>query len=197
VFGTRLGDFADAGIAAGTLKPFIAIMPPAGQTAHYGGEWAGPWERELLDDVVPWTDSTFRTNASPRGRVIAGLSAGGYGAVDIALRNPGVFGTAESWSGYFTPLRDGPFRRATAATLAANDPVSLVRAEAAQLRARGARFFVSTGPFHSARILPGTTLAFAHELRLLGVTVAYRAFPDRQGEWRNQLDAGLGWALGV
>ena len=28
-----------------------------------------------------------------------------------ALRNPGVFGTAESWSGYFQPLHDGPFDR--------------------------------------------------------------------------------------
>jgi enterochelin esterase-like enzyme len=195
VFGTRLGEFADAGITSGKLRPFIAVMPPAGQTAHYGGEWAGPWERELLDEVVPWVDSTLPTIASARGRVIAGLSAGGYGAVDIALRNVGVFGTAESWSGYFTPLRDGPFRRATAAMLAANDPAALARTEAPALRAHGLRFFVSTGPFHSARILPSSSLAFARELRSLGLTAAYRAFPLKQGEWRNQLDAGLDWAL--
>jgi enterochelin esterase-like enzyme len=195
VFGTRLGDFADSGITAGTLRPFIAVMPAAGQTSHYDGEWAGPWERELLDVVVPWADSTFSTIRSPHGRIVAGLSAGGYGAVDIALRNPTVFGTAESWSGYFTPLRDGPFREATAATLAANDPVALARAEAPTLRAGGMRFFVSTGPYHSHWILPSSTQAFASELRRLGVDVAYRAFLDKQGEWRAQLDAGLGWAL--
>jgi enterochelin esterase-like enzyme len=195
VFGTRLGEFADRGIAAGTLRPFIAVMPPAGQTSHYGGEWAGPWERELLDTVVPWADSTFSTIRSPRGRILAGLSAGGYGAVDIALRNPSVFGTAESWSGYFTPLRDGPFREATSATLAANDPVSLARTEAPRLRAAGLRFFVSTGPLHSHRILPTSTRAFAKELRRLGLDVVYRSFPGKREEWRNQLDAGLGWAL--
>ena len=195
VFGTKLGLFADEGIAAGTLRPFIAVMPAAGPTSRYDGEWAGPWERELLDVVVPWTDSTFSTIHSPRGRIVAGLSAGGFGAVDIALRNPSVFGTAESWSGYFTPLRDGPFREAKAATLAANDPVALVRSEAPALRAGGIRFFVSTGPYHSHWILPSGTRAFASELRRLGVDVAYRAFSDSRGEWRAQLDAGLGWAL--
>lgn len=195
VFGTKLGEFADEGIVAGRLRPFIAVMPAAGQTPQYGGEWAGPWERELVDRVVPWVDSTLPTIASARGRVVAGISAGGYGAVDIALRHPGVFGTAESWSGYFTPLPDGPFRAATAATLAANDPVALVREEAAQLKAGGARFFVSTGPFHSLRILPSSTLAFANELRSLGLTVAYRSFPAKRDQWRDQLDAGLDWAL--
>jgi enterochelin esterase-like enzyme len=196
VFGTKLGEFADAGITAGTLRPFIAVIPPAGQTSHYGGEWAGPWERELLDTVVPWADSTFSTIRSPRGRILAGLSAGGFGAVDIALRNPTVFGTAESWSGYFKPLRDGPFRKATLATLGANDPVALVRSEAPELRSAGIRFFVSTGPYHSHQILPSTTRAFASELRRLGLDVAYRAFPEKKGEWRDQLDAGIGWALG-
>jgi enterochelin esterase-like enzyme len=195
VFGARLGEFADAGIASGRLRPFIAVMPPAGRTSSYGGEWAGRWARELVDDVVPWVDSTFPTIASARGRIVAGLSAGGYGAIDIALRHPRVFGTVESWSGYFSPFRDGPFRNATKTTLAANDPVALAPSEARVIRAERLRFFVSTGPFHSAGILPSSTRAFARELRALGVTVAYRAFPSKRGEWRDQLDAGLDWAL--
>ncbi len=195
VFGTRLGEFADSGIAAGAVKPFIAVMPPAGATPSYGGEWAGPWERELVSTVVPWVDANLPTIRSASGRVIAGLSAGGFGAVDIALRHPGLFGTAESWSGYFTPLHDGPFKSAGAATLAANDPELVVRAEAPELRAHHQRYFVSTGPRHSHRILPTATLSFARELRALGLPVAYRSFPDKAGEWRNQLDAGLDWAF--
>jgi enterochelin esterase-like enzyme len=195
VFGTRLGDFADEGIASGRLRPFIAVMPPAGRSYRYDGEWAGRWERELIDRVVPWVDSNLSTVDSPQGRVIAGLSAGGFGAIDIALRNPGTFGTAEAWSGYFQPLPDGPFKNAPRAVLAANDPVALVRARAAQLRADGVRFFLSTGPFHSARILPSSTIAFAREVRGLGLAAAYRSFPSKKGEWRDQLDAGLDWAM--
>ncbi len=35
-------------------------------------------------------------------RVIAGFSMGGYGAMNMAMQNPGLFGTVVSISGYFT-----------------------------------------------------------------------------------------------
>ena len=193
--GTELGRFADAAIAAGTLRPFIGVMPAAGTKPGYNGEWAGPWETALVDRVLPWVDASLPTIASPAGRVIAGLSAGGYGAVDIALRNPNVFGAVEAWSAYFKPLHDGPFKHATAHMLAANDPTLLAKREAARLRAAGMRFFVSTGPFHSHWIARGTSRHFADELERLGLPTTYRAFSDRRGEWRKQLDAGLDWAF--
>jgi enterochelin esterase-like enzyme len=33
--------------------------------------------------------------------MLAGFSAGGYGAMNVGLRNLGTFGAVESWSGYF------------------------------------------------------------------------------------------------
>jgi enterochelin esterase-like enzyme len=196
IHGTDFADFADSGISGGRLRAFIAVIPAAGTTPWYGGEWAGSWERMLIDSVVPWVDAHLPTIPSSAGRVIAGLSAGGYGAVDIALRHPGLFGTVESWSGYFSPLRDGPFAQADAATLAANDPVLLARAAAATLRQDRARFFLSTGPAHSHQIDPAETILFARELRQAGVEAELRSFPRLKGEWREQLDAGLLWALG-
>jgi len=197
VDGTQLGQFADAQISGGELRPFIAVVPAAGADAKYNGEWAGPWERSLVDDVVPWVDANLPTVAAPSGRILAGISAGGFGAVDIAVRHPGVFGAAESWSGYFTPLHDGPFAAATAATLAANDPTLLVRTEARLLRRDGLRFFVSTGPYHSHWFRPAATFAFANELRALDLPVQFDTYPTLKGEWRAQLDAGLTWALGA
>lgn len=195
--GANLVDWADAAISAGTVKPFVAVIPAAGPSPKYNGEWAGPWERALVDDVVPWADANLPTVANARGRVLAGLSAGGFGAADIALRHPGVFGTVESWSGYFTPLRDGPLKDAPGATLDANNPVLLARSEAARLRADGTRFFVSTGPYHSHWFKPQQTTDFAHELRGLRVTVRYIALAVAKGEYRIQLADGLGWALGA
>src|SRR5439155_23430 len=78
--------------------------------------------------------------AEQADRAIAGLSAGAFGAVDIALRHPGLFGVAESWSGYFRPFRDGSLARASAVELGAHDPTVLVRREAALLRRRHLRF---------------------------------------------------------
>jgi len=195
VYAIRLARFADAGIAAGTLRPFIAVIPAAGPRPQYDGEWAGPLETALVDRVVPWIDAHLPTIAAPSGRLLGGLSAGGFGAVDIALHHPDVFGTAESWSGYFRPLRDGPFRDATAATLAANDPTLLARGDAAVLRRDGLRFFLSTGPEHSHWFTPGETLAFARELRGLRLPVELRTYAVAKGDWRAQVDAGLAWAL--
>jgi enterochelin esterase-like enzyme len=193
--GTQLGKFADAAIAAGLVRPFIGVIPAAGTTPHYDGEWAGRWENALVDDVLPWVDSTLPTIPARAGRVIAGLSAGGYGAVDIGLRHPNLFGRIESWSGYFSPLRDGPFRHAGASLLAANDPTLLVQHEAPWLRAAGIRFFLSTGPAHSHWIAGDASLLFADELRGLGLPTTYRSYASSHGQWRAQLDAGLEWAF--
>jgi S-formylglutathione hydrolase FrmB len=194
--GTELVEFADEAIAGGTVRPFIAVMPAAGLRRQYNGEWAGPWERGLVDQTVPWVDAHLPTIATPRGRVIAGLSAGGFGAVDIAVRHPDLFGSAESWSGYFQPLHDGPFRDARPAMLASHDPTLLVEQERGLLRRDGLRFFVSSGPSHSHWFKESATVGFARELDVLGFPVKLQLFPTLRGEWREQLAAGLTWAFG-
>ena len=193
--GTNLAPFADAAISSGRLRPFIAVAPAAGFDRKYNGEWAGPWEREVVDGVIPFVDAHLATVATPKGRVLAGLSAGGFGAVYIALRHPGLFGAVESWSGYFHPLRDGPFKHDTSAQLHADDPSVLVQSEAPALRRDGTRFFLSSGPYHSHWFTPAETRAFAAMLRQLKVPVRTLFTSTSRGEWRTQLDAGLTWAL--
>ncbi|HEX4681025.1 MAG TPA: alpha/beta hydrolase-fold protein [Gaiellaceae bacterium] len=191
---TQLPTFADTEIATGRLRPFIAVMPAAGSTPDYNGEWAGPWERALVHRVLPWVDAHLPTQQTAAGRVIAGLSAGGFGAFDIGLRHPQLFGTVESWSGYFTPVHDGPFKNATRAVLAANDPTLLLVKQRAHLSKT--RFFVSTGPAHSRWAPPSQTIDYAARLRALGLRYTLRIYPSKDGEWRDQLDDGLRWALG-
>lgn len=191
VDGAGLLTWADDAIAGGTAKPFVAVMPAAGSRPQYNGEWAGPWERALVDDVVPWVDEQLPTFPDAAHRVLAGLSAGGFGAADIALRNPRVFGTVESWSGYFAPLRDGPFKYATKAQLAANDPRLLAHTAPVTRM----RFFLSTGPFHSHWFKPAQTVDFARELSRLGAPVQLLQLPVTKGEYTAQLSAGLAWAL--
>jgi enterochelin esterase-like enzyme len=196
IAGTDLVTFADDGISSGRLRPFVAVMPAAGPDPKYNGEWAGPWEREVVDGVVPFVDAHLATDASAGGRVLAGLSAGGFGAVYVALRHPQLFGAVESWSGYFRPLRDGPFKHDTKAELAANDPRTMAPAEGALLARRGVRFFLASGPYHSHWFRPAQTWAFARTLRGLGVPVRTYYYGNRRGEWKAQVDAGLEWAFG-
>jgi S-formylglutathione hydrolase FrmB len=184
-------------ITSGRTPPFIAVMPAAGPTARYNGEWAGPWERYLVDDVVPWIDTHLPTLAARRGRTLAGLSAGGFGAADIGLRAPQLFGTIESWSGYFHPLHDGPLRHASSEALAANDPTLLAAEHATVLRRLGTRFFVGSGPSHSHWFTEQESVDFAHELQRLGLRHTLVLESDRSHQYGLQLSAGLVWALGT
>ena len=131
VDGLRLPQIADRLIVTHAVPPFVAVMPPAGVTGRFDGEWTGPWERFFIHDVVPWADAHLPVARSPSERVVAGLSAGGYGAVDIGLRHPGMFGTLEAWSGSFTAPHDGSLHGADHAARVAHNPTLLLGARSA------------------------------------------------------------------
>jgi enterochelin esterase-like enzyme len=195
VDGIDLPSYADPRIAAGSLPPFIAVIPPAGIDAYHG-DWTGVWERYLVDDVVPWVDGNLPTVDDRHGRVLAGLSAGGYGAVDIGLRHPYLFSTLEAWSGYFRPLRAGALLHADGAVKDAHDPSLLVRREADLLRRLGTRFFLSCGTTHD-RETAAETKAFSAELRTLRLPHRLWLAPGgHDGRlWRAQLPAAVAYAF--
>jgi enterochelin esterase-like enzyme len=193
--GLRFASFADNAIVAGQVRPFLAVMPPAGLTARFSGEWTGVWERYVVDDVVPWSDRNLPALRLRAARAIAGLSAGGYGAADIGLRHPALFGTIESWSGSFFAPHDGSLRHASAKQLAANDPTSLAEGEAALLRRLRTRFFLSCGSRD-----PGNLLGSIHFARLLAALgVRHRTFFAPGGHdgrfWQAQLPVALHYAF--
>jgi enterochelin esterase-like enzyme len=193
--GIDLPSYADPRIVAGTLPPFIAVIPPAGIDAYHG-DWTSVWEDYLVRDVVPWTDANLPTIAARRGRVLAGLSAGGYGAVDIGLRHPGLFSTLEAWSGYFHPLRAGALVHADAAGRRAHDPSLLVAREASVLRRLGTRFFLSCGTTHD-RQTAEETKTFSSELRVLHLPHRLWLAPGgHDGRlWRAQLPTAVAYAF--
>jgi enterochelin esterase-like enzyme len=100
----------DGMIAAGQLPPMIAVFPDdQGVTAD--DSWWGDTplgdtvESWLVDSLVPTIDARYPTlGAAYRG--IAGLSAGGFGAVNISIQHPGLFSWVASYSGVFTAPAD-------------------------------------------------------------------------------------------
>lgn len=190
----RLADVADGLISSGRAAPFIAVMPVAGPRIHPdSGEWAGVWERYLVQDVVPWVDANLPALPGERNRALEGLCAGGYGAVDIALRHPSLFGAVGAWEGYFTPVfADGPFVDAGAGYRAAHTPTLLVREEAPALRRAGVRFYLSAGGNHG-KVLSRWTVSFARELRSLRLPVELWRLPaSEQGHfWSATLPSAL------
>ena len=102
----RVGVVEDTLIAQGLMKPAIIVMPHGSTGFFSDEEWVNGirpnegWETFVARDVVKAIDSRYRTIRSGYARAIGGLSAGGYGAINIAFHHPREFRVIESWSGY-------------------------------------------------------------------------------------------------
>ena len=83
---------ADAGIGAGTLLPFIIVLPGATEGLYVntcGGERS--FEGQVVNDLMSHVDSTYRTWAEREGRAIGGVSRGGVWALEIGFRHSELF----------------------------------------------------------------------------------------------------------
>ncbi len=81
------------GVIAGVIVVAADFSTPAGGSFYTNSPATGNWEDLLVDELVPYVDATFRTLARPDARGLAGDRIGGYGAIRIAMRRPGVFGS--------------------------------------------------------------------------------------------------------
>jgi putative tributyrin esterase len=81
--------------------PLIVVMPDAGNSWYVNSATVpgDKFEDFLVADVVPAIERQYRVLADRRHRAIAGLSMGGYGAMKYALKYPGMFSVAGSFSG--------------------------------------------------------------------------------------------------
>jgi enterochelin esterase-like enzyme len=102
----RMGVVEDELVALHRARPLILVMPFGSTGSFTDKEWANGvgrgegWATFVARDLVAAVDKRFRTIRSPRWRVLAGLSEGGYGALNIGLQHPREFAVLESWSGY-------------------------------------------------------------------------------------------------
>jgi S-formylglutathione hydrolase FrmB len=119
------------------LGPAILVSPDGNFLgAEFGdSEWLNSsngedrYEDFVVDQVVPYIDAHYRTIASAKGRIIGGVSEGGFGAVNIALHRPTVFSAVLACSGYYNNDGSGWARRAMGhdkAFLAYNSPLSYI-----------------------------------------------------------------------
>lgn len=88
---------SDFNTAFDTLNPAIVVVVDG--INRFGGSFfvnssvTGNWADYVTKDVVEYVDATYRTIPNSRARGIAGHSMGGFGALDLAMRNPTVFGS--------------------------------------------------------------------------------------------------------
>ena len=77
-------------VADGRSKP--------GGSFYVNSPVTGNWEDFIVNDVVGYVDSHYRTLAQADSRGITGHSMGGFGALNIAMHRPDVFSAVYSMS---------------------------------------------------------------------------------------------------
>jgi S-formylglutathione hydrolase FrmB len=172
--------------------PVVVACPDGNGEQHSDTEWANSANgsdlvmSRVLADVAAVEGAHRRPAAL---RVIAGFSMGGYGAMNIAMQNPGVFGTVVSISGYFViddlsdmfgnipavmerndPSAHPSWARGMKVILEedADDPLPLVRGQAAWM----AGLLRKAGVPATLRIMPGSH-SWSYALRALQDSFTY------------------------
>ncbi|GAB1452004.1 alpha/beta hydrolase-fold protein [Draconibacterium sp.] len=95
---------ADKGIANGDFSSCIIVMPD-GKVSWYVNSFDGkdPWEDMFIQEFIPSIEKQYRIRSQKEFRAIAGLSMGGYGALELSMRNPDLFSSCVAMSsGTFT-----------------------------------------------------------------------------------------------
>jgi enterochelin esterase-like enzyme len=99
---------------AATGRPMIVVVPRMSRGWLDDSECVdSPRERietHLLTDVLPAVDGTLRTGRDRLARVVGGMSAGGYCALNLGLRHRDLFGTILDLSGMTAPSHAGGLR---------------------------------------------------------------------------------------
>ena len=83
---------ADELIAHGEIPPAIIVMPDAGMTWFVDRK--EKMETAVIQDLVGDVQHTFRAIGARNGRLVGGLSMGGYGALRFVLKYPEMFAAA-------------------------------------------------------------------------------------------------------
>lgn len=92
----RAGQTLDRLIDEGDIPPMVVVMPTSNSWWVDGYNEAA--ETAFFDDLIPAMESTYDIIPERDGRMVAGLSAGGYGTVNFILEHPEMFASAAALS---------------------------------------------------------------------------------------------------
>ena len=94
----------DNAIASGKAVPMIVVMESGDIKAPFGRgqsfeSYGASFYPVLLNDLIPYIDSNFRTKSDREHRAMAGLSWGGHQTFDVVLNNIDKFAYMGTFSG--------------------------------------------------------------------------------------------------
>ena len=98
----RVNVIMDNLFSEGEAVPMFVVMPlgyPHPEDSDGIGSWEDwflrampPFEQYIVNELIPLIDQEYRTQSTPTGRAVAGVSMGGGQAIRLGLGNAEVFG---------------------------------------------------------------------------------------------------------
>jgi S-formylglutathione hydrolase FrmB len=88
----EINRLADKAIADGTIPPMIIVMPD-GFVSFYMNSYDGKekYEDFFIKEFMPNIEKSYKIKAKKQYRGISGLSMGGFGSLNLALKYPELF----------------------------------------------------------------------------------------------------------
>ena len=184
----RTAQIMDNLIAAGKAVPMIVVSANSNVRSSSGGfggggySWQGmqTFRSELLENVIPFVEKTFRVKKDRKSRAMCGLSMGGGQSFYIGLRDPEVFANV----GVFSTGMFGGIRGASSFDLEKEVPGML--SDTKTFNKQFDVFFLSCGE-QDPRI--EYTRNIVKKMRDGGVEVLFNSYPgDHEWQvWRKSL----------
>ncbi len=165
--GGRPADAAPAGASAGSTN-----TPAPGGRGMFN---FSAFERVLIDDLIPWVDSTYRTIADQPHRAMAGLSMGGMQTRTITLANLDKF----SHIGVFSGGSIAPTNLTDMAAFKQKVKLVFVSYGSREVDPANRRSGTGRGPFG------GDPQVNTEALKQAGVNSHYYVSPQTAHEWQS------------
>jgi enterochelin esterase-like enzyme len=180
----------------------IVVAPQGARDADSDREYldwdaAEDWPQAISQDLTACIDARFRTIPARDGRALVGLSAGGYGAMNVGLRNLQQFGAVQSWSGYFVATNPAGTKvlnlGSTQADAAAKVPRGPQLKSQLQSLPTQIAFYVGR---QDSRFLT-MNRQYDASLTRTGISHIFHTYPGGHSAalWRSEAGKWLGWAL--
>ena len=154
------------------IEPVIGVFIPAvNRTEEYAGSQQDEFEAFIVDEIIPWIDSRYRTLATAESRAVMGASNGGNISLVLGFEYPEVFGNV--------------------AALSSNVQSSLNN-NAANQEAADLNIYMNIGLYDIPVLIP-LVRNFRDLLEANNYNLQYAEYPDGHswGFWRGYIDDPL------
>ncbi len=154
------------------IKPIIAVfVPPVNRTAEYAGGQMTQFSAFIVNELMPYVDSRFRTRRHPAARATLGASNGGNIALWLGLNYSSVFGNVAAQSSNIIGSISSGFQNGPRLNL---------------------RLYLDLGTYDIAQLIP-LVRNFIPILQSRGYVYQYREYHEGHswGNWRAHVDNAL------